>query len=783
MSAVTGRVAFSPEERRRVERIDRLTAEGSAGIDELVDMLDDSSWTVRRSVVSALASGGTPAVAPLCRSLRKRRDNEACIAATVDALAAVNGDADPALVEMIGDADAPLLADIAQILGRRRTVAGLRSVIELTGHADDNVAVAAIEALGRIGGRAAVDSLVDAVESGNFFRTFPAIDVLGRSGDPRAIAPLAALLDRPQYAAEAARALGRTGDIAAVAPLMALIAHAGLTMVRTAALAMKDLQQRYGERFGKGDDVDEIIRLAGDSGGTVRQLVRALGEGDPAEQAAICFVLGARRDPSAAPSLTNLLDAAQEVAAAAATALKRLGPEGEEQILEGIRAGDSQQRRALLPLISRTGAARAVVDCLTDADSEVRALACEALARVGIVDAVGELFALLGDPNARVHFAAIAAIQSLGSRETERLSIASARSSDARVRGAALRVIAYFGFASAMDVILGALSDADERVRDITIQGLPFIDDRRALDALLLAAQSAADRTRAAAMRSLGQCSGDSRISACLLEGLSDASPWVRYYACQSLGRLAFEPATNSLIGLLSDAAGQVRVAAVEALSCLTGDAAVTALKSAATDPDSDVQRAALIGLGVAKRKESLPLMIATAKSADAATRLVAISALAGFRAPEVLSSLHDAASDADEGVRTAAIGFLSTIPGAEATRALVDLLRTAPSSEQVVMALAVSVEGRIEALGEALEMADDETASALTSALARMRRPPAVSALIGAMSMPNAAARKAAAAALAAIATREALTVLRRAADSDSEPEVRQICSLLLAR
>ena len=481
MSVVAGRLAFSPEERQRIDRVARLTTEGGTALDELVGMLDDPSWTVRRSVVEALAASGTAAVAPLCRSLRTRRESEARIAATVDALAAVNGNADLPLVDMIAGADAPLLADIAQILGRRRTVPGVPAVIELTRHPDDNVAVAAIEALGRIGGRAAVDSLVDAVKSGNFFRTFPAIDVLGRSGDPRAVEPLTDLLAQPQFAAEAARALGRTGDIAAVAPLMTLVAHAGLSTVRIAALAVKDLHQRYGERFGNGDDVQDVIRLGRNSDGVVRQLTRALGEGDPAEQAAICFLLGAERDPSSAPVLTGLLDGNEEVAREAALALKRLGPQAEDQIVAGIRLHDSGQRRALLPLVSSPGASREVVDCLKDGDPEVRALACEALARTGATDAVGALFSLLADSNARVLYAAMAAIQSLGSRETEKLAIAAAHSNDPRVRGAALRIITYFGFATAMDEILGALSDADERVRDITIQGLPFMDDPRAL--------------------------------------------------------------------------------------------------------------------------------------------------------------------------------------------------------------------------------------------------------------------------------------------------------------
>jgi HEAT repeat protein len=326
--------AVTPEERQRLTRIERFVADGAAGIAPLVDLLDDSSWTVRRAVVAGLAAGGSAAIAPLCRALHDRRDSEARIAATVDALAAleVDGDLDAALTAMAGDPDPAIVADMAQILGRRRSRGALPTLAALIHHQDDNVAVAAIEALGRVGGRAAVDPLVEAVQSGNFFRIFPAIDVLGRSGDPRAVAPLTALLDEPQYAAEAARALGRTGDRAAVAPLMALVGRGGGAIVRIAALALNELRQRNAEHFGSGERIEGAITEAR-TAGTVRQLVRALSDGEAPEKASLCFVLAVLRDPSTVPALTALLEGPVEVVEAASNALKQLGPEAAAQIL------------------------------------------------------------------------------------------------------------------------------------------------------------------------------------------------------------------------------------------------------------------------------------------------------------------------------------------------------------------------------------------------------------------------------------------------------------------
>ena len=102
---------------------------------------------------------------------------------------------------------------------------------------------------------------------------------------------------------------------------------------------------------------------------------------------------------------------------------------------------------------------------------------------------------------------------------------------------------------------------------------------------------------------------------------------------------------------------------------------------------------------------------------------------------------------------------------------------------EQVQAALSLDAEGRVEGLLDALEAADDEGAALLTSALARQRRPEAADGLLTAMKMPNVAARKAAASALSVLRTKAGTLALQRAAENDPEPEVRQICSLLLSR
>ena len=776
-------LALSGNERERVERVDRLVASGTAGLPSLIELLDEPSWSVRRAVVSGIASLGEASIAPLCHSLKTDRKSEARIAATVDALVACAADVTAAVSALGADPDPAVVADVAQILGRRRDPKAVPTLALLARHADDNVAVASLEALGRIGGRAAVDPLVAAVRSGSFFRTFPAIDVLGRSGDPRAVEPLAELLTQPHFAMEAARALGKTSDRAAVEPLMKLLARAGESAARVAVQALADLQARHRERFGNAQPIDAAILAADPERRQVHRLVQALSGAEVSEQIAVCSVLGALGGDGAASALSQFLDGPEEVADAAAAALRKLGRGSDWALVRALVEGDSARRRALLPIIGRGGAAQDIALCLSDPDAGVRALTAETLGRLGNHGAVPALFSALEDPDPIVGQAALGAIQALGSTVTERLALDAWKTGRFPVRRAALRILGYFGYPSALEPFLEALNEADPRLRDAAMQGLALLEDPRAFEALLKASASPEEKTRAAALRALGQAPLDDRATALLLRSLKDPDAWVRYYASQSLGRLQIEAAAGPIAELLGDEAGHVRASAVEALSHLQSDVAAKALRTAADSPEPDVRRAALVGLGLSRRLDGLPRLLAAAREADPSTRLVALSSLAGFDGAEVTAALGDACNDLDEGVRTAARGFLASQRGPEATRRLVALLADPALRPLVQPALSLPIEGRIEGLLLALQEADDERAPDLASALARMQLADGELALIEAMRSPNPAARKAAAGSLSVIGSRASLGVLQRASTDDADAEVRRVCALLLAQ
>jgi len=468
----------------------------------------------------------------------------------------------------------------------------------------------------------------------------------------------------------------------------------------------------------------------------------------------------------------------------AAAALERLGRDSELHIGQALREGNSLRRRVLLPIINRASVAAEVAACLTDADAAVRSLACEALARTAASEQVPALFPLLADPSARVVQAAIAAIQSLGSAETQVLALRAARADDPAVRRNALRILGYFGYEEALPIFVEALSEGDPRLAELALSGLAYLELPRALEVLLEAAESPLERTRRASLRALGMVPRkEPRVQARLLAAFADPDPWVRYYACQAAGKLALSDATLAIVKLLEDDAGQVRVAAVEALSHLQNELALEALYQLAEGQEPDLRRAALIGLGIAKRPEGVSRLVAATHSDDPTTRLVAISALAESGARERVAALARAAQDADENVRAAALGFLSTEADPEATHILLDLLPAAGNPKRIRELLARASEGRVLGLTSRLGSADEEGANLCCSLLARLRAPEATRALLGTLSYGELVARKAAAVALGSLRTPEALAALRHAAGHDPDARVRQICSILLSQ
>jgi HEAT repeat protein len=780
---VTTRPPYSltPAEQHRIEHIDQLVVLGGESVPELLAAAGDASWTVRRAAVAALAALGDDAVAPLFAWLGSQRTSERAIAAVVDALVgSVGSTVNAAAISLLANPKPAVAADGAAILGRRHAQEALGPLVATLGHGDDNVAVATIEALGGLGPvgvpAGAIEPLIAVVESRSFFRAFPAVQVLARSGDPRAIKPIAALLDDAMFRGEAIRALGRTGSVLAIPPLCTLLPGADAAAIREVAIGLADLVTRS-EWSGAGAHVQQALQAA--LRPSRAALVAALTGADASERAALIRLLGRAGNTTVLPVLVELLGD-PEVRELAAEAVKTVGRGHEVALLATLGDADPMTLAAVVPLVTSLRDAPAVRALLDDSEAELRARACEALARLGDTTAVPDLFEALADVNPRVGLAAAGAIQSLHSEETGPRALAALETGTPAVRRQVLRIIAYLGLPEAFTAVHAATEDRDPRIAELAVGALATIPDPRVDAVLAELARAGAPGLRAAVMRALAHRGADG-ATAQLTSGLADDDAWVRYYAAQGLGRLSHGDATPVLLERLADPAAFVRIAAIEALARLATPAAWVALTSAVRSQDPDERRAALVGLGQHARPAAVPILVAAAHDPDLATRLIALSGLAVQSGDEASQELRLAARDPELALRDAALSLLGERDEPAAVDALVEIALDSEPDHPVHRALSRPSPARIVALADHLARAGDRDASVIAAALARMNDPRATAALFDALGAGSPAVRRAVATSLSAMGAAGATATVARLAAEDPDPDVRRISAALV--
>jgi HEAT repeat protein len=768
---------ISLDDEKALQQVALLAAEGASAVPKLLELFQHKSWALRRAIVTALSRGDAAVLEQLSLALVTSRAHEPTIAGIVDALAAASPSADPLVRRLLTDSDRAVLCDAIQIAGRRGSRTVVPRLIELTQHVDDNVVLSAVEALGRIGGTEAIERLISLAEGDNFFRAFPAIEVLGASRETSALPTLQRLLKKPLYATEAARAIGRIGSITSVEALVSALATAPDTLVRVIALSLSAIQEAVEQGLGPASALSRAVRHHAPAGLRTR-VTRALLRADAAETVALGRVLIWLGDEESVAEFIPLLGTSEEMTHLAIQGLRELSALDDARVLHTLVAGGSELRARLLPALSGSSAAEsAIAACLEDPQAHVRALACHALSRGSATNAVPVLFRLLRDADFGVVHAAVGAIQSLGSAETESLAMAAAASSNESERRAALRIVLYFGYPASLRLAREALASSDERLRDVALGGLPALDEPDVPAILMQAAQHESPRTRASAVRALGHTALSAETERLLLAALEDPDAWVRYYACQSLGKLGVSSALPLLVAKLQDPAGQVKMAAVEALAAMPGAAARSALSDAAASDNPDVRRAAVVGIGTRSDPALREVLLSALNSQDSALRMVATSSIANFEGAEA-DLERIGASDADASVRHAAIELLANRAGAEATSALVRIFQRDSNAKDALAALGRNVDARIPSLLSRLADADDLLARGIVAVLSRAETRAARAALDVAFESGNPATRRATARALGLIADTAANASLARAATLDPDPEVRRICA-----
>ncbi len=763
-----------PEEERRL-RASSILAEGEQA-SELVAVLGDPSWRVRRKAVEGLARRtSADTVRDLLHALRKEHDNLSVLNSALQVLALSDMDTLTPLVAFLKDRDVELRTYAALLLGEKHDQRTVPALIEALDDPDANVRYHCIEALGKLRDPAATEALLSVLDTRDFFLAFPALDALARIGSPGVAERVVPLLEDPLLCGPAAEALGQMGEDDIVAPLAGLLnkADAPVSVVAAALTAIRD---RYEQRFREGAYIEDLVRRAISPSGA-QQLIDAAGETEGDELLPVARVLGWLEGTAVERAMTRFLgnpSLRREVI----EALVRYEPRVVSLVVEQLKVEGLETRKAAAIALGRIGdpvATEPLATLLAD-DDELAVVAAGALAKIGDRGAFESLLAFLGHPQASVRQAVVGALNSLGHPDMGHRMRTFLEDPNPRVRESAIRIAGYFGYEGCRPILLQRTGDSDENVRRTAVEHLPYLDEEAALPMLCRIVREETPRVRAAAAAALVYFEGNEALAA-LTEALQDTDPWVRYFAARSLGQQGQREAVEPLIRMAyEDPAGQARIAAVKALGDIALPEVVPVLAALADGSDSDLAAGALAALGRIDHPEARSNLLRFLHSPDPQRRLGAIKGL-GRRCDGTVAGILQwiAAADTEEEVGQAALEALAAAATPEAVSVLVGLTLEPSRRAAVIEALSGMGDEALAWIDARFDQPQTKARLALIEVLVRMKRPESTAILIRALEDPEAGVRIAAVQGLARLGSRRAERRLFLMATSDPSPEVRQ--------
>lgn len=468
--------------------------------------------------------------------------------------------------------------------------------------------------------------------------------------------------DQPEHQIAGARSLGHRREAAAIAPMLALVARPDTPAPVASALIdalgrigdpralplLHDLLRSSPREELRADTAVALGAIAAPE--SLPELLVAL-EREPSlvGRAAIVSALGAWRDAAAIKALAGLLDDSRSRALRprAIQSLGRMGPDAALPLLVALRAARSDGARIdVVDALGRTGAP-AAIEPLTAlvtaaAATELRVRVAVALGAIRDGSAVPTLIGLLTDDAAPVRYYAVRSLRDAGDARAaeplrhlfEKTAAGSAGLSSGELPPEPAVYIAaltlqieiatalieldapgsFALFAGAVaprdfprDSALGLrLNEGFYELRRAATVGLGYSKttqaSRRLADGPL---RDRDPRLRAAAIRALGVLDtslGGSSLLDTVLPSLADESPEVRWETAFVLGRMGNKSAAPRLAESLADAHAEVRRQAALSLGMLRAAEARGALTElAARDPDQRTRAAAataLAGLG-----------------------------------------------------------------------------------------------------------------------------------------------------------------------------------------
>ena len=393
-----------------------------------------------------------------------------------------------------------------------------------------------------------------------------------------------------------------------------------------------------------GSSVDETFRAAMEAL-TGRQLIGVINS------------IATRRDAKAVEGLSKHLDNANEqIAAAAAIALGRIGDAASQQALESSLSGG--------PADVRSAVAHG---CILVAERLLESGQSQEAAR--LYDKVRQADV----PRQRVLEATRGLILAQQSID---LLVEQLQSSEKDFFHIGLRTARELPNADVTGALVSALESADPGRQRLIVLSLAERDGDSVLPAVLQAARSGPNSVRVSAMEVLGRV-GDVTSVQTLLDAAADADANVAQAAKDALAAIQDAAIDANLTGRMKAAQGSARKVLIEMVGLRRIEEATAELVKAADDADQEIRSAALASLGSTVSQDQLAVLIKRVTNSkytrDSAAARKALRT-ASVRMPDreaCATQLASAMSGATASVQSAIVEILGSVGGTKALEAV----------------------------------------------------------------------------------------------------------------
>ncbi len=580
---------------------------GAQAGDELLVLLGDPSWRVRKAALASfLRRRPDEALVERLIGGLGHAENAGLRSACADALLHLGERAVPGLTRALGTADVDQRKFIVEVLGAAGTPAALGSLLSALEDPDENVRASVVDALGRRGGPAARELLVEQLRSHDSDLQLSAyyLHALARLEARLPVAQLTSYLSRPGLERLVLPLFAFCDDLAAVPLLAEVVRRRRRGTSGPATRALWQLVRRLGEpaRAVLGREVAEPALIA--------ELEELLADGEDEVSASAVQLLGLTGDAERAPMLLTAA-AYRSFVQQSVDAVRTFGPRAVPVLMRAYDAADIESRVLFLEVIENLGDTSVVprlIDIAHGNEPRTAEAAVRALAKLAGPEAAPALVELIRRSDPELGRQAALALSSIGIRAPDAVAKQLRQALAAGdLRPAWVSVLGVLGRREDAEVVKHACHDRDPEVRRAAIEALSSFEGDGE-EALILALTDEHPRVRAAAARALGSYRSERAVDA-LLVAANEVDPWVVAEALRALGAVGGPRAAETLTLAASASSSLIAIAALQSLFRLNPESLAAAVERALAHVDPEVVREALVSSMRLPEAVALPML------------------------------------------------------------------------------------------------------------------------------------------------------------------------------